>query len=235
MAQGDVWLYSILDIYIYIYILFFFEDFNGLWKLKRHQIKSYKTTIARRIRCMQAACNKAETREQPPQWAQELPWFVAGRKADDAHGSDNSQDKPDESSEAGEDEDEEEEDEEEEEEEEDDKDADSEVETIEWTYAWDHEVKCAFRTCLLQHPERTRLEMAKAPQPPDAAAEDNDPYFATFADDSTHVQHIDLHGRYKSMRGYFRVVGLTGHGNINIHIYIYREREREGRGPKDII
>ena len=132
--------YSMLyiHIFIYIYICFFFEDFNGLWKLNRAQIKSYKTVMALRIRCLQAACNKAEARDNPPQWAKDLPWFVAGRLTDDA----------DESSEdEGEEDEEEEEDEEGEEEEEDDKESDSdEVETIEYTYGWDAEVKCAYRT-----------------------------------------------------------------------------------------
>jgi len=202
-------------IYIYIYICFFFEDFNGIWKLKRTQIKSYKKTIALRIRCLQAACNKAEARENPPQWAKDLPWFVVGRLTGDATDKDED--------EGEEDEDEEEEDEEEEEEEEDDKDADSdEVETTEWTYGWDPEVKRAYRTCFLQHPERTRLEMAKVPQPPDAAAEDNDPYFATFDDDSTHVAY-----RFAwKVQVDERIFPSCWIDRAWKHKYIYIERER---------
>jgi hypothetical protein len=183
VAQGDSCLFNIIYTYTYIYICFFFEDFNGIWKLKRTQIKSYKKTIALRIRCLQAACNKAEARENPPQWAKDLPWFVVGRLTDDATDKDED--------EGEEDEDEEEEDEEEEEEEEDDKDADSdEAENTEYTYGWDAEVKCAYRIKTLGHSLVGKtMEMAKAAQPPDAAAEDSDPYFATFADDTTHVAY----------------------------------------------
>ena len=183
--------YSMLYIHIFIYICFFFEDFNGTWKLNRAQIKSYKTVMALRIRCLQAACNKAEARDHPPQWAKDLPWFVAGRLVDDADES--SEDEDEGEGDEEEDEDEEEEEEEEEEESEEDKEDkdkesdDDDIEIIEYTYGWDSEVKRAYRSCTLEHPGRTRVEMANIAQPPDAAAEDTDPYFATFADGSTHV------------------------------------------------
>ena len=182
VAQGDAWLFHVIYTHIYIYICFFFEDFNGIWKLNKAQIKNYKFVMALRIRCLQAACNKAEARDNPPQWAKDLPWFVAGRLTDDA----------DDSNEDEGEEDEEEDEEDEEEEEEHDEEATSEGteghdEDTEYTYGWDAEVKRAYRACTLTDPSRTRVEMARAAQPPDEAAEDNDPYFATFDDDSTHV------------------------------------------------
>ena len=210
---------------IHIYICFFFEDFNGAWKLNKAQIKSYKTVMALRIRCLQAACNKAEARDNPPQWAKDLPWFVAGRLTDDADESNE-----DEGEEEEGEEDEEEEDEEEEEEDDEDKVSDSDFdEATEYTYGWDAEVKRAYRACTLTNPSRTRVEMANVAQPPDHAAEDNDPYFATFADDSTHVA-CRFAWKVQVDERIFQSCWIDRawkHKYICIYIYIKRERGRE--------
>ena len=180
--------------------------------------------MALRIRCLQAACNKAEARDNPPQWAKDLPWFVAGRLSDDAKEDEDEGEGEDESPE---DEEEEEEDEGEEEEEGDEDAHSDEVETIEWTYGWDAELKCAYRTCLLENPTRTRLELAKAAQQPDVAAEDTDPYFATFDDDSTHVA-CRFAWKVQVDERIFQScwIDLTWK-HTYICIYRYRERGRE--------